>query len=95
MNEVIGEYSFDKISSYINYAENSDDAQIISGGNYNKDVGYFIEPTTILTTNPNFKTMEEEKFWSVLTIYIYIDSWEDICKIVDNTSPCSYWSSFW
>ena len=87
MNAVIDEYSFDKISSYINYAENSDDAQIISGGNCNKDVGYFIEPTTILTTNPNFKTMEEEIFGPVLTIYIYNDSWEDICKIVDSTSP--------
>tara|TARA_B100000945_G_scaffold319602_1_gene327185 strand:+ start:951 stop:2561 length:1611 start_codon:yes stop_codon:yes gene_type:complete len=87
MNAVIDEYSFDKISSYINHAKNSDDAEIISGGNCNKEIGYFIEPTTILTTDPNFKTMEEEIFGPVLTIYIYNDSWEDICKIVDSTSP--------
>nr|MCS5640372.1 aldehyde dehydrogenase family protein [Candidatus Neomarinimicrobiota bacterium] len=49
--------------------------------------GYFIEPTTIITTNASFKTMEEEIFGPVLTIYLYNDSWNDICAIVDETSP--------
>ena len=60
MNAVIDESSFDKITSYIEFAKKSDEAEIITGGSYSKDVGYFIEPTTILTSNPNFKTMEEE-----------------------------------
>ena len=87
MNAVIDEASFDNISSYINYAKNSSEAEIISGGGYDKTKGYFIEPTTILTTNANFKTMEEEIFGPVLTIYLYNDSWNDICAIVDRTSP--------
>tara|TARA_B100001142_G_scaffold218775_1_gene216912 strand:+ start:1 stop:1110 length:1110 start_codon:yes stop_codon:yes gene_type:complete len=87
MNAVIDESSFDKIASYIDFAQNASDAEIITGGNYNKEIGYFIEPTTILTTNPHFKTMEEEIFGPVLTIYIYNESWDDVCHLIDSTSP--------
>ena len=87
MNAVIDEPSFDKISSYIDFAKGASDAEIITGGNYNKEKGYFIEPTTIITTNPHFKTMKEEIFGPVLTIYIYNESWEDVCHLIDSTSP--------
>ena len=87
MNAVIDEASFDKIASYIDFAKNSSDAEIITGGGYSKEKGYFIEPTTIITTNPYFKTMEEEIFGPVLTIYIYHESWDDVCHLIDSTSP--------
>ena len=87
MNAVIDEASFDNIASYIEYAKKAPDAEIITGGGYDKSKGYFVEPTTILTTNPHFKSMEEEIFGPVLTIYIYDESWEDVCKLVDSTSP--------
>jgi len=87
MNAVIDEDSFNNIVSYIEYAKNSNDSNIITGGNYDKSDGYFIEPTTILTTDPHFKLMEEEIFGPVLTIYIYDCSWEEVCKLVDITSP--------
>ncbi|MDB4859737.1 L-glutamate gamma-semialdehyde dehydrogenase [Candidatus Marinimicrobia bacterium] len=87
MNAVIDENSFDNIVSYIEYAKKSKDANIITGGNYDKSKGFFIEPTTIITSDPNFKTMEEEIFGPVLTIFIYDCSWEDACKLVDTTSP--------
>jgi len=87
MNAVIDEGSFDKITSYIDFAKNASDAEIITGGSYNKEKGYFIEPTTIITTNPHFKTMEEEIFGPVLTIYIYSESWDDVCHLIDSTSP--------
>ena len=87
MNAVIDENAFDSIVSYIDYAKNSNNSKIITGGNYNKEIGFFIEPTTIVTSDPYFKTMVDEIFGPVLTIYVYNNSWEDICKIVDNTSP--------
>ena len=87
MNAVIDEHSFDSITSYIEYAKNSNDATIITGGNYDKSEGYFIEPTTILTTDPFFKSMKEEIFGPVLTIYLYDSTWEEVCKLVDSTSP--------
>ena len=87
INAVISEKAFDSISSYIDYAKNSDKAEIIAGGNYDKSVGYFIEPTIIVTTNPKFKSMVEEIFGPVITIYVYDeDKWEETLKIVDATS---------
>ena len=86
MNAVIDENSFNRIVDYINYAKDSNECEIITGGGYDKSIGYFVEPTTILTTNPNFKTMEEEIFGPVLTIYLYDEPWSDICQTVDSTS---------
>ena len=88
MNAVIDKPAFDSIVSYIDYAKESDDAEIISGGTYDDSKGYFIQPTTILTTDPHFKTMEEEIFGPVLTIYLYDPTdWDSIINLVDSTSP--------
>ena len=88
MNAVIDKPAFDSIVSYIDYAKESDDAEIISGGTYDDSKGYFIQPTTILTTDPHFKTMEEEIFGPVLTIYLYDPTdWDSIIDLVDSTSP--------
>lgn len=87
-NAVIDKAAFDSIVSYIEYAKNAKDAEIIVGGKYNDKVGYFINPTIIVTTNPKFKTMEEEIFGPVLTIHVYDDSkFEETLKICDQTSP--------
>jgi 1-pyrroline-5-carboxylate dehydrogenase len=87
INAVISEKAFDSIASYIDYAKNSDEAEIIVGGNYDKSVGYFIQPTIIVTTNPQFKTMVEEVFGPVMTIYVYdAEKWEETLTLVDNTS---------
>lgn len=87
INAVIDEKAFDKIASYIDYIKEQQDAQIICGGGYNKTEGYFIEPTVVVTTNPKFRTMVEEIFGPVLTIYVYADDqWEETLKLVDETS---------
>jgi len=87
VNAVINERSFDKIVSYIEFAKNADDATILSGGNYDKSIGYFVEPTVIVTTNPAFKSMVEEIFGPVLTIYVYEDeNYEETLRLVDGTS---------
>ena len=88
MNAVIDKAAFDSISGYINHAKESSDAEIISGGDCNDTKGYFIEPTTILTTDPYFKTMREEIFGPVLTVYLYDPSeWNKTIDILDSTSP--------
>ena len=88
MNAGIDKTAFESISKYIDYAKNSNDAEILTGGGYNDSKGYFIEPTTILTIDPYFKTMEEEIFGPVLTIYIYEPKdWNETLKLVDSTSP--------
>jgi 1-pyrroline-5-carboxylate dehydrogenase len=84
---VIHEGSFDKLASYIDQAKKDADAEIIIGGNYDKSVGYFVEPTVIVTTNPKYTTMETELFGPVVTVYVYEDAkWEETLELVDTTS---------
>jgi 1-pyrroline-5-carboxylate dehydrogenase len=88
VNAVIDERAFDKIASYIDFANATEDAEVIVGGTYDKSVGYFISPTVIVTENPHFKTIEEEIFGPVLTIYVYADKkYEETLELVDSTSP--------
>ena len=87
INAVISEISFDKIVKYIDFAKNASDAEILVGGNYDKSKGYFIDPTVIKTTNSKFKTMCEEIFGPVVTVFVYEDNeFDEILEIVDNTS---------
>ncbi|MCB0572513.1 MAG: L-glutamate gamma-semialdehyde dehydrogenase [Phaeodactylibacter sp.] len=88
MAAVIDEKAFDKISSYIAEAMNSNEAEVIAGGGYDKSKGYFIEPTIIEAKNPKYRTMCEEIFGPVLTVYIYDDEkYEDTLELLNNTSP--------
>jgi 1-pyrroline-5-carboxylate dehydrogenase len=88
VNAVIDERSFDKITRYIAEAKNDSRATIIAGGNYDKTEGFFIEPTVIVTSDPNYTTMCEELFGPVLTIFVYdADKWIETLKLVDSTSP--------
>ena len=87
VTSVIDEKSFDKISKYIDDANDSDSAEVIIGGSYDKSKGYFIEPTVILTSDPNYVTMREEIFGPVMTIYVFKDSdFDKTLDLVDMTS---------
>jgi 1-pyrroline-5-carboxylate dehydrogenase len=87
INAVISETSFDKISEFIDYAKKANNAEIIVGGSYDKSKGYFIQPTVIKTTDPKFKTMCEEIFGPVVTVFIYEDeNFESILETVNETS---------
>jgi len=88
MNAVIDRAAFESITSYIDYAQKSPDAEIIVGGEYDDARGYFIEPTVIVTTDPHFKSMEEEIFGPVITLYIYDENkLDETLQICDQTSP--------
>ena len=87
INAVIDEKAFDKIVEYIEYIKKQNDAEIIIGGGYNKSSGYFIEPTVVVTSNAKFKTMCEEIFGPVVTIFVYNeDKFEETLDIVNETS---------
>lgn len=87
VNAVIHEGSFDKIASYIDKAKASPDAEVILGGGYDKSKGYFIEPTVILASDPQFDTMHTELFGPVITIYVYdANDFDGALALVNNTS---------
>jgi 1-pyrroline-5-carboxylate dehydrogenase len=88
MAAVIDERAFDKLASYIAEAKSSPQATVIAGGEYDKTEGYFIQPTIIEAKDPKYRTMCEELFGPILTVYVYEDSqYEPTLELLDNTSP--------
>jgi 1-pyrroline-5-carboxylate dehydrogenase len=88
INAVIDEKSFDKIKGYIDNVKQTDQASILVGGNCDKSIGYFVEPTVIEAKDPKYVTMCEEIFGPVLTIYVYdADQFEQALELVNDTSP--------
>ena len=84
---VIHEQSLDKIAKYIDDAKKDSETEIIAGGNYDKSKGYFIEPTIIVTKDPKYKTMHQEIFGPVMTIYVFKDDeFDQTLSLVDQTS---------
>ncbi len=87
-NAVIDESAFDNIAWYIDEAKKDSEAEILIGGTYDKSKGYFIDPTVIKVSDPHYRTMEEEIFGPVLTVYVYDDNnYEETLRLLDNTSP--------
>jgi len=87
VNAVIDEKSFDKLATYIEAARQSDEVEIIAGGNYDKSRGYFIEPTILVTTNPRYVTLCDELFGPVLTVFVYDENeFEQTLELIDTTS---------
>ena len=84
---VIDGNSFKKITGFIDRAKASSEAEIVAGGTYDDSVGYFIDPTVIVTTNPKYESMTDEIFGPVLSIYVYDENqYEETLKLVDETS---------
>ena len=85
---VIDEGAYDTITGYVEHAKASPDAQILSGGKHDKRVGWFVEPTVILCSNPRYRSMEEEIFGPVLSVFVYDDAREaETLDLLDTTSP--------
>jgi 1-pyrroline-5-carboxylate dehydrogenase len=95
VNAVIHRRSFDNTKKYIEFARASNECEIISGGKCDDSVGYFIEPTIVVTTNPLNKLMQEEIFAPVLTLHVYDDDkFTETLKICDQTSPYALTGAF-
>ncbi len=88
VSAVIHEGAFEKITGYIERARQAPDAEVIAGGQADRSKGWFVRPTIILTTNPDYESMREEIFGPVVTIYVYPDAeWPSVLDTVDRTSP--------
>ena len=87
VNAVIDRKSFDNIAGYIDRAK-ADGVEIVAGGTYDDETGYFITPTLLRADDPGYTTMCEEIFGPVVTAFIYEDSkFEETLQLVNTTSP--------
>ncbi|MEI7528323.1 MAG: L-glutamate gamma-semialdehyde dehydrogenase [Elusimicrobiota bacterium] len=88
VNAVIDKNSFDNIKSYIDFAKAAPDAKVLAGGVCDDSEGYYVQPTLIETISPHFKTMQEEIFGPVMTVYVYDGGkFEETLRLCDATSP--------
>ena len=95
VNAVIDEASFDNCKGYIDRAKASKDAEIVFGGNCDKSVGYFVEPTVILAKVPDYESMVQEIFGPIITIYVYDDNkFEEMLDVCDQSSPYALTGAF-
>lgn len=86
-SSVISERSFKTIAGFIDRARQNPDNEIIHGGTYDDKIGYFVDPTIIVTKNPRSETMVEEIFGPVLTVYVYDDAqFEEMYELIDTTT---------
>ncbi|MFW2365088.1 MAG: L-glutamate gamma-semialdehyde dehydrogenase [Desulforhopalus sp.] len=84
---VIDKAAFANISGYIDYVKGNDGGEVIIGGNCDDRVGFYIEPTVVLAADPHFKTMVEEIFGPVLTVFVYPDGkYEETLELCDKSS---------
>mgnify|MGYP003214098954 FL=1 len=88
MGAVIDASAFKTNKEYIDYAKASEDADVICGG-YDDSKGYFIYPTLIEAKKPDFKTMVEEIFGPVMTVYVYPDD-----KLDETLASCDTATSY-
>ncbi len=90
MAAVIDKRAFDKISGYIEHARSAKDAEILCGGECDDSKGYFIRPTIIEAKDPKYRTMIEEIFGPVLTVYVYDEKdFDDVVQLVDESTDYS------
>jgi len=88
MGAVIDQKSFDRIKGYIEAAQTTKQARILVGGTFDDKVGYFVQPTVIEALDPSFKSMTEEIFGPVLSVYVYDDKdMEKTIELCDTSSP--------
>jgi len=88
MGAVIDRKAFDKIKQYVEQAKRDPKVKILFGGECDDSDGYFVHPTLIQVEDPMYRTMCEEIFGPVLSLYIYPDKqWKETLALVDRTSP--------
>ncbi|MEW5931551.1 MAG: L-glutamate gamma-semialdehyde dehydrogenase [Gemmatimonadota bacterium] len=88
MGAVIDRKAYDKITGYIKHAQQADDVEVIAGGGFSDEQGYFIEPTLVQAQDSAYQLMCEEVFGPVVSLYVYPEAkWEDTLRVVDRTTP--------
>jgi 1-pyrroline-5-carboxylate dehydrogenase len=88
MGAVIDQRAYTNHMNAIEYAKKQDSAKVVAGGRGDDKVGWFIRPTVVETSDPDFKLLKEELFGPILTVYPYADGkYEETLDLVDRTSP--------
>jgi 1-pyrroline-5-carboxylate dehydrogenase len=84
---VIDRRAFDKLAGAIDRATAADDVEVIAGGSYDDEAGWYVRPTLAVTDNPHQEILNVEYFGPLLGIYVYDDArWSETLELIDRTS---------
>ena len=87
MTAVIHRAAFNRLKDAIEQVKKDDSAAIFLGGTCDDSVGYFVSPTVVKTSDPQYFTMSTELFGPLVTVYVYEDTkWRETLDLVDQTS---------
>ena len=88
MGAVIDRKAFEKIKGYVDEAKQARGVSVLFGGGCDDSDGWFVQPTLLQVDDPGYRTMCEEIFGPVLTVYAYPEKqWRATLQLVDRTSP--------
>jgi len=88
MGAVIDARAFARITGVIAESRGDTSCAILTGGGSRDEVGFFVDPTVIETTDPKHRLMREEIFGPVLTVWVYPDAEEArALELCDTTAP--------
>ncbi len=88
MGAVIDRRAYDKITGYVEHARKADGVEILAGGGFSDEKGYFVEPTLVQAQDPGYRLMCEEIFGPVVSLHVYPEAkWHETLRVVDRTTP--------
>ncbi|MYW96594.1 L-glutamate gamma-semialdehyde dehydrogenase [Amycolatopsis rubida] len=84
---VIDRRAFDKHASLFERVKNDSEVEILVGGTADDSVGYFVQPTVLVSTNPKHEIFSTEYFGPILSVYVYEDAdFDSVLQLVDETA---------
>ncbi|HET9513906.1 MAG TPA: L-glutamate gamma-semialdehyde dehydrogenase [Gemmatimonadales bacterium] len=96
MGAVIDQRAFVKLKGYLDQAKKDRGVTILAGGGGDDSQGWFVEPTLIQVKDPRYRTMCEELFGPILTLYVYPDAqWRATLNLVNTTGPYALTGAVW
>ncbi|HET6503291.1 MAG TPA: L-glutamate gamma-semialdehyde dehydrogenase [Amycolatopsis sp.] len=85
---VIDARAFARHRALLSAVDDDPELAVLAGGHCDDSVGYFVEPTVLVSENPAHKFFSTEYFGPILGVHVYPDNeYERILELVDSGSP--------
>jgi 1-pyrroline-5-carboxylate dehydrogenase len=88
MGAVIDQRAYRRLTEVLDRARHDPTLEVLAGGGYADHVGWFVEPTLLVGTDPTHEVFRREFFGPILSVHVYDDGdYEDVLRLVDSGSP--------
>ena len=88
---VIDRRAYDRLSRAQQRAAAALSLEVLAGGTADDSVGFFVQPTVVVGSDPADEVFVQEYFGPFLAVHVYDDSapgaWADVLRLVDRTAP--------